>query len=127
MSGPARMAKWVFGAAGIYGLIVLAPFLFAEPMIARYSPPGLSHPVYFYGFLGGALVMQLVYLTIARHPLRYHALMPIAVLAKLAWFVAVGLLWLQGRTDAVTMAFASVDMAIGLAFALAWFRLRGTA
>ena len=77
-----KTSRLIFTIAGIYGLLILTPFLFLERRLAEASPGGLTHPEYFYGFLGAALVMQLVYLVIGRDPLRFRPLMPIAALAK---------------------------------------------
>ena len=115
-----RAARLIFGLAGLYGLIVLAPFLFLERAIADATPGGLTHVEYYYGFLGAGLTMQLVYLTIARDPARYRPLMPVATIAKLAFFVPVLVLWAQGRTPGPVLAFASVDGLLALAFLLAW-------
>ena len=117
-----RTARLVFGIAGIYGLAVLVPFFFAEPLYARYDPPGLSHPEHYYGFLGAAAVMQLVYLTIARDPSRFRPLMPVGVLAKLVFVVTMTALWALGRIDSATFAGAVPDLVIGIAFAFAWLR-----
>ena len=126
MSG-VRAARLIFGIAGIYGLAVLAPFFFAEPLYARYDPPGLSHPEHYYGFLGAAAVMQLVYLTIARDPLRFRPLMPVAVLAKLVFVATMAVLFALGRIETATLAGSAPDLLIGLAFAFAWLRLPGGA
>jgi hypothetical protein len=116
-----KTARLIFTIAGIYGLIVLTPFLFMERMIAERTPGGLTHPEYYYGFLGAALVMQLFYLTIGRDPVRFRPLMPLCTLAKLAFFVPVLILYLQDRVPAITLGFASVDALLGLAFLYAWW------
>ncbi|WP_395614591.1 hypothetical protein [Allosphingosinicella sp.] len=115
-----KTARLIFTIAGIYGLIVLAPFLFMERMIAERTPGGLTHPEYYYGFLGAGLVMQLVYLTIGRDPARFRPLMPLGTLAKLAFFIPVVILFLQHRVPSVTLGFASIDVVLGLAFLYAW-------
>jgi hypothetical protein len=115
-----RTARLIFTTAGIYGLIVLTPFLFMERMIAERTPGGLTHPEYYYGFLGAALVMQLFYLAIGRDPVRFRPLMPLCTLAKLAFFVPVLLLFLQERVPAVVLEFASVDALLAFAFLHAW-------
>ena len=120
-----RTARLIFGIAGIYGLIVLVPFFFAEPLYTRHDPPGLSHPEHYYGFLGAAAVMQLVYLTIARDPLRFRPLMPVAMVAKLVFVATMATLWALGRIDSVTLAGAAPDLLIGGAFAFAWLRTGG--
>ena len=121
--GSVRLARRVFAVAGIYGLIVLLPLYFAEPWLAARAP--VNHPEYFYGFIGAASVFQLVYLTIARDPVRYRPLMPLAVLAKLNFFVAVAILVALGRTPFWSLALVSVDLLLGLAFAFVWWRLAG--
>lgn len=118
-----RIARLIFGIAAFYGLAVLAFFYFAEPLYTRHDPPGLSHPEHYYGFLGAAAVMQLVYLAIARDPLRFRPLMPIAVLAKLVFFATMAVLFAMGRTEAATLAGSTPDLLIGLAFAFAWLQL----
>lgn len=115
-----KTARLVFTLAGIYGLIVLTPFLFLERKIAEATPGGLTHPEYYYGFLGAALVMQLFYLNIGRDPVRFRPLMPLCTLGKLAFFVPVLVLFLQGKVPAITLAFASVDFLLALAFLHAW-------
>ena len=121
---PVRLARRVFRIAGIYGLIVLLPLFFAEGMIARYAPPGLTHPEYYYGFLGAASAWQLVYLTIAGDPIRYRRLMPIAVLAKLSFSATVAILFGAGRLDPASLSLPAVDLLLGIAFAIAWLRFR---
>ena len=115
-----RAARLIFTLAGIYGLIVLTPFLFMERLIAERTPGGLTHPEDYYGFLGAALVMQLFYLTIGRDPLRFRPLMPLCTLAKLAFFVPVLILFLQEKVPAVTLELVSVDALLAFAFLHAW-------
>lgn len=115
-----KAARLTFTLAGIYGLVVLTPFPFMERKIAELSPGGLTHPEYYYGFLGAALAMQIVYLTIGRDPVRHRALMPVAAVAKLAFFTPVLILYLQGRVPALTLEFASIDALLACAFVHAW-------
>jgi hypothetical protein len=65
-----RMARRIFTISAIYGLIILLPLYFAEPMMAKAGGP-VSHPELLYGFVGAAC-FQLVYWTIGRDPLRYR-------------------------------------------------------
>lgn len=115
-----KTARLIFTIAGIYGLIVLTPFLAMERQISEATPGGLTHPEYYYGFLGAALVMQLFYLTIGRDPVRYRPFMPLCTLAKLAFFGPVLILFLQQRVPPITLAFASVDAMFAFAFLYAW-------
>jgi hypothetical protein len=113
-------ARWVFGLAGLYGLIVLLPLFFAEPWLA----PAPSRPEDYYGFLGAATVMQLLYLAIGRDPPRYRPLMPLGMLSKFSFFATVAILWGEGRTAAPALALAAIDLLIGIAFAAVWLATR---
>jgi len=50
-----KFAKIVFTIAGIWGLLILTPHYFAEQTIGRDHPPAITHPEFFYGFLGVAI------------------------------------------------------------------------
>src|ERR1700761_157990 len=115
-------SRIVFGAAAIYGLIVLLPLYFLETSIGSNSPPPITHPEYFYGFVGTTSTMQLVYLAIAIDPRRFRPLMPVATLAKLSFFVPNLILYALGRIPAATLAFSLVDLALGALFLVAFFR-----
>ena len=51
-----------------------------EAKIGSDFPPAITHPEFFYGFVGIALVFQIIFLIIAREPLKYRLLMLISVL-----------------------------------------------
>lgn len=57
-----KFARWVFLVAGIYGLIVITPLYFMEGVLGGVTPPALTHPVFFYGFVGTALAWQVLFL-----------------------------------------------------------------
>ena len=114
-----RTARHIFRVAAIYGMIILLPLYFAEPMMAKAGRP-VTHPELLYGFVGAALAFQLVYWTISRDPLRFRTLMPIAVLAKWSFGIPVAILFAAGRVDAVTFALSSIDLAISILFLVAW-------
>ena len=115
-----KTPRLIFTLAGIYGLLILTPFLFLERRLADASPGGISRPEYYFGFLGAALVMQLVYLTIGRDPVRFRPLMPIAALAKTVFFATILILFFQDKVAAAALEFASVDALLAFAFLYAW-------
>ena len=115
-----KFAKRVFLIAGIYGLIVLLPQYFLEAKNGRDFPPAITHPEYYYGFVGVALVFQLVFLIIAREPARYRAMMLPSILEKASFGVAAIALYLLGRIHAFTLAFGLVDLLLGLLFVIAY-------
>lgn len=55
-----KFARYTFLIAGIYGLIVMLPQYFLEQRIANDSPPAVTHPEFFYGFIGITVAFQLV-------------------------------------------------------------------
>jgi hypothetical protein len=115
-------ARRVYMIAGIYGLMVLVPQYFMESRIGRDMPPAITHPEYFYGFVGLAVVWQLCFLVIARHPVRLRPIMPVTVLEKLAFGVPAIVLYLQGRLATSTLAFGVLDLVLGVLFFIAYRR-----
>ncbi len=116
-------ARAVFGAAGVYGFVVLLPLYGMERTIAAGGPP-LSHPEYYYGFVGTALAANVLFLLVARDPLRLHAAMLVGVVEKLAFALPVAALWWLGRTDGVALLFGLIDLVWGMLFLLSWLALR---
>ena len=93
-----QFAKWVFRLAGIYGIVTVAPLYLAEGAIARATVP-ISHPEYFYGFVGLCVVWQIMFLLISRDPSRWRPAMPVALLEKLSFSLPVFALYAAGRVD----------------------------
>ena len=85
-------------------------------------PPAITHPEYYYGFLGVTLVWQLVYLLVSRDPLRYRLLMILGWLAKFSFGIAAIVLYLQKRIPVILLGFATIDMILGLLFILAFVK-----
>lgn len=117
-----RFARRVFFIAGIYGLIVLAPQYFLEAKTGQDFPPVITHPEYYYGFIGLGLAFQVLFLVIARDPVRLRAAMIPAVLEKATFGVAAVALYLQGRIPAVVFGFALVDLLLGALFVVAYVK-----
>lgn len=115
-------AKRVFFWAGVYGIVALAPLYFLEGGIARDFPPPVAHPEYFYGFVGVALAWQVLFLILSRDPVRYRPMMLPAILEKLAFGLAVWVLFFQGRLQPLMLGPASVDLVLAVLFAAAFAR-----
>src|SRR5262245_23408648 len=109
-----NFAKRVFLIAGIYGIILIAPQYFLEARIGRDMPPPITHPEYFYGFIGVTLAWQIVFLIISRDPVRYRPLMLAGILEKSGFGPAAVLLYVAGRAPAVTLVFGVIDMLLGV-------------
>ncbi|HKR36869.1 MAG TPA: hypothetical protein VJT10_18640 [Steroidobacteraceae bacterium] len=119
-----KLARWIFGIAGVYGILVIAPLYFMEARIGHDDPPAITHPEYFYGFVGITLAWQVVFLMIAREPARYRPLMLASVLEKLAWGVAAIVLFQQQRVSGMTLGFGCIDLLLGALFVVAFFLTR---
>ena len=115
-----RFSKRVFGLAGWYGLLVLLPQYFLEARVGRDYPPPITHPEYYYGFIGVAVAWQVLFLIIAKDPVRYRLAMLPGALEKIAFGAAVVVLCAQGRTPRVTLAFAAIDLLLAALFLVAF-------
>jgi hypothetical protein len=118
-----RFARRVYTFAGIYGVLVMLPQYFLEDRIGRDTPPAITHPEYFYGFIGIVLAWQLAFLVIGRDPTRFRALMPVTVLEKLAFALPVALLYAQGRVPQTTLLFGGIDLVLGVLFFVSYRRV----
>ena len=115
-------ARRVFMTAAVYGVLVLALQYFMEVKVCRDFPPPITHPEHFYGFIGVALAWQVLFVVIARDPIRYRPVMPVAVLEKLGFGVAAVVLFAQGRLHAAVLGAGIIDLVLAALF-LAAFRL----
>ena len=122
MAPSPRFAQRAYTGAAIYGILALAPQYFLEAKVNRDFPPAITHPEYFYGFVGLALVWQFAFLLIAHDPVRYRALMPITWLEKLSFGGAAVVLMALGRIPSPVFALGLVDLALGGLFVAAWVK-----
>ena len=120
-----HFSRIVFRIAGIYGLIVLVPGLFAEKMLAEKMPPAITHPEFYYGFFGVAVAWQVAFLIISRDPKRFRPIIPAAILEKLAYSVACAVLLMMGRVPVMVALGGAADFGLGALFTISYFRLRG--
>jgi hypothetical protein len=115
-----RFARIVFLVAGIYGLIVLLPQYFLERKIGEDTPPPITHPEFFYGFLGVTIAWQVLFIVLARDPVRFRPMMIPAILEKIGFPIAAVVLFLQGRVSTMILAAAGVDSILCLLFIIAF-------
>lgn len=111
-----RFPRIAFAFAGIYGLVAMIPQYWLEEKISRDSPPAITHPEYFYGFIGVVIAWQLVFLLIAREPLRLRPIMPVAIVEKLAFAIPVIVLYSQQRVSRSVLGFGLFDLVLGALF-----------
>lgn len=117
-------ARWTFRIAGIYGILVLAPHYFLEGAIGRDMPPAITHPEFYYGFLGLALAWQAAFLVLARDPARFRAMMIPAILEKISFAVPAFILIAGGRSPALVAVGASIDLVLASFFLAAYLKTK---
>jgi len=117
-----KFSKIVFWIAGIWGLLVITPLYFMFDVISRSDPPPITHPGFFYGFVGAALAWQIAFFFIARDPSRHRPLMIPSVLEKFSYGAAVAVLVGQGRMHASDLVFGGIDLVFGILFAIAYLK-----
>ena len=94
-----------------------------EARVGRDFPPPITHPEHFYGFIGVAVAWQVLFLIIARDPVRYRGAIWAAILEKLSFAGATITLFMRGRIAAPILAFGLIDLLLGLLFIVALTRV----
>jgi hypothetical protein len=119
-----KAARWIYLIAGVYGILALLPSFFLEKMV---TPPE-THPEFYFGFFGSALVWQFVFLLISRDPMKWRPLMPITFLEKIAFFVPSMWLHSTGRLPmGGPLIGGMIDGVLLALFIFAWWRTRDAA
>ena len=118
-----KFAKIVFTVAAVYGILVLLPQYFLETRIGRDFPPPITHPEHFYGFIGVALAWQLLFLVIARDPVRMRPAILPGIAEKLAFGIAAPVLFALDRVPAAVLGFGIIDLTLATLFFIAWRRI----
>jgi hypothetical protein len=119
-----RFARIVFLIAGIWGLLVITPLYFMLDLIGRKDPPPITHPGFFYGFVGLGLAWQIAFLIIAKEPARLRPMMIPSVVEKFTYGIAMLVLYSQTRVRGSDMVFATADMLLGILFIVAFLKTR---
>ena len=120
-----RFAKRVYRVAGVYGFIAIVPLYFMEGRIGHDTPPAITHPEYYYGFVGTVVAFQVVFLVISSDPVRYRALMIPSILEKAFYAVGVPILYLGHRTPGTVLFFSQIDLVLGILFAVSYLKTAG--
>src|SRR5262245_48542856 len=120
-----RFARWVFFLAGASGLLMILP-LYLEARFFADDPPAINRPEFYYGFAGVTLAWQLLFLVIARDPVRYRLAMLPAMVEKAGFAFAIPFLYLLGRVKVHWVGYAAMDGTWLVLFAFA-FALTPTA
>lgn len=117
-----RFARLVFRIAGIWGLLIVTPLYFMYDTIGQQYPPPVTHPDFYYGFVGVTLVWQIAFLIISTDPVRYRPLMIVAVLEKFSYMATMTTLLALGRIEFGQFAVVSPDAILCVLFLVALFK-----
>jgi uncharacterized membrane protein YccC len=123
LGGQLKFAKVVFWIAGIWGVLSIAPLYFIFDLIGRSDPPPITHPGFFYGFIGAALAWQIAFFIIAKDPARYRPFMIPSVFEKFSYAIAVAILVMQGRMRPSDMLFGGIDLLLGILFVISYLKM----
>jgi len=117
-----KFARIVFWIAAIWGFLIITPLYFMFSLIGEKDPPPITHPAFFYGFVGVALAWQIAFIFIARDHIRFRPMMIPAILEKLVYSTPVIILVLQKRTNPTDLMFSATDLTLGALFLAAYLR-----
>ena len=118
-----KFAKYTFLIAGIYGLLALIPQYFLENKIGTDAPPAITHPEFYYGFIGVAVAFQLVFLVISRDPQQYRMLIIPSIVEKFSFAIPAAILFATGHLNSQMFAAGMLDAVLGLLFIVSWFKV----
>ena len=119
-----KFARIVFMGAGIWGIIVLIPLYFLFEFVGRSYPPAVTHPDFYFGFIGVSLAWQLGFLVIGRDPQRFRPMMIPAICEKVFYVISLVVLYVQGRIEFGQMMVGTPDLILGCLFVGAFHRTR---
>jgi hypothetical protein len=117
-----KFAKYVFIAAGVWGIAVLTPLFFLVDITGRPYPAPTDYPHFYYGFLAVAMAWQFAFLVIGSDPVRYRLLMIPAFIEKAGYVLATTLLYGQGRISADEVGTAIPDSLLLVLFVVAFVK-----
>ena len=83
-----RFARVVFWVAALYGVASLLPLYFLFDRIGRQDPPPITHPQFYYGFVGVGIAFQIVFFLIGTDPARFRPMIFPSVVEKLLFVMA---------------------------------------
>ena len=110
-----KLTKWIFLIAGIFGLLITVPLVFAEKIMA------VQQPEFYYGFVFLDICLQIVYIIISISPIRFRPIMIPAFLAKASGTVTLSWLYLTDRVPMPWVAIGAIDGVFAVLFIIGYF------
>ena len=117
-----KFAKYVFIAAGVWGIAVLTPLFFLVDISGRAYHVPTDYPHFYYGFLAVALSWQFAFLLIGSDPVRYRLMMIPAFIEKGGYVAIAMLLYSQGRISLDEAGTAIPDSLLLILFVVAFLK-----
>jgi hypothetical protein len=111
-----RFAKIVYRIAGIWGLLIITPLYFLIDQIGAHNPPSVTHPEFYFGFVGVTLIWQIAFFIIASDPVRFRPFMIAAIFEKLIYIITIPILYLQHRVASNQLIWVGTDSILCLLF-----------
>src|SRR5215470_1242889 len=100
-----KFAKIIFWIAGIYGLVVITPLYFLANRIGQQDPPPITHPGFYYGFVGVAIAWQIAFFVFASDPARLGPIITRAALKKTSLGVPILFLYTHVQVHTADLGF----------------------
>ncbi len=119
-----QFARAVFTIAGVSGVLATLPLYFLEKQISERTPPPITHPEFYYGFVGVVLAWQILFLIISRQPQRYVAIIPAACVEKFSYAFLAIILFAQNRLAPFLFIAGMADLTFGILFIICFIKLR---
>ncbi len=115
-------SRRLFRIAGLSGILIVLPMYFVERQYGMDYPPAVTHPEFYYGFIGVTLACQVMFLIISVDPVRYRPMMIAAIIEKLSYVIATAWLILSGRAPNALTLTVLIDLTFGALFIAAFLR-----
>jgi len=115
-----RFAKISFTVAGWWGIAQIIPLFFLLNEVGQRSPPLVTHPEFYFGFLVVALAWQFAFLVISRDPVRFRPIMVPGVIEKFGFALACLALYLRRELSVRDASWATIDFLFGVAFVISY-------
>jgi hypothetical protein len=117
-----KFVRIVFWIAALYGVAVTFPLYFAEQSLTQQNPPAITHPEYYYSFIGVTLVWQILFIFIALKPQQLRMVMIPCVAEKLSLLPTFLILNPQARFPQLWLPLLIIDLVFALLFVVAFFK-----
>jgi hypothetical protein len=117
-----RLARLVFAAAGIWGVLITLPLYLLVDFIGRKSPPAMNHTEFYYGFVDITVAWQFAFLLIAKDPLRFRPMMLPSIFEKISYVLSILLLFTEHQLSVSQSVLAVPDLLWAALFIISFIR-----